>query len=329
MSARRLGLALAVVLAATPAAAYVRTADSGTGKVLSWPLPTIAYHLNRDWPHTAPSCEAKPAGDPTLDAVRASFAQWEQGCADLHLVYAGEVGDIQIGSGGSDENVVVFRGGWCSQHPQAKNDPCMTDPDVDCGGIYGCFEDSSTCIGKTTCADWGIVALTSVLYDPRTGRVFDADIEVNGWDGVAGTIGNPPQHGWYFTCYPGTQPAGPPCSSYAQNDCSFIDLQNTVTHEAGHFVGLAHTTQAGATMVATTAPREIDKRDLSADDVAGVCAIYPQPSGGCGCGAVEGTGASSLLVLALALRPRRRRAAAFAAAGHQPSPAPQDTTSPA
>ena len=54
-----------------------------------------------------------------------------------------------------------------------------------------------------------------------------------------------------------------------------------------------------------TGPGETTKRSLSADDVAGVCAAYPQPSGGCGCGGGEGAGAASVLVAALALRGRR------------------------
>jgi hypothetical protein len=306
----------AALLPAAPARAYVRTTDPQTGAALSWALPAVPWHLNRDWPSTAPSCQAAAAGDPTLDAVRASFAEWEQDCADLRLLYAGEVAEIGTGTSGPGENVVVFRRGWCSQNAQAMSDPsrCMDDPDVDCGGIYGCFEDSKACANQASCApDWSTVALTSVLYDPTTGRIIDADIEVNGWDGVAGQIvaqgASLPKHGWYFTCYPGTQPAAT-CSTYGQGSCAFMDLQNTVTHEVGHFVGLGHSPVAGSTMERSTQPREVSKRDLAADDQAGVCAIYPEPSGGCGCGGGAGAGAASLLVAALALRPRRSRRAA-------------------
>ena len=314
MSPRRaaaLGLALALARPAGRARAFERTTDRQTGNALSWPLPVVPWRLNRDWPDAAPSCQAGPVGDPTLAAVKASFAQWEQGCAALRLVFAGELAELRIGSGGSEENLVVFRRGWCSQHPQAKLAPCMADPDVDCGSIYGCFEDSPACIGLASCTDWGVVALTSVLYDPTTGRIMDADIEVNGWDGVAGAIGSPPQHGWYFTCATPAQPGtcaqrGDCCTTYGQPDCFGMDLENTVTHEVGHFLGLAHSGVATSTMFATTAPRETSKRDLAADDAAGVCAIYPEPSG-CGCGG-GAPGAAALLLAALALRPLRRRA---------------------
>ena len=95
-------------------------------------------------------------------------------------------------------------------------------------------------------------------------------------------------------------------TTYGQTGCAYMDLQNTVTHEAGHFIGLAHTQVSGATMNATTAPREVSKRDLASDDLAGVCAVYPHASGGCGCGAGGAFGAASLLLALLALRPRRR-----------------------
>lgn len=309
-SLARAALALALA-AATPAAAYVRTADRNTGQPLAWPLPLVPWHLNRDFPFSAPSCRTD-GGAPALSAVLASFAQWEQACTDLRLLYAGDTRELRVGSAGNDLNVVVFRKGWCSQHPQAATDPCMTSPDGDCSAIYDCFQDSPACIGQASCPnDWGIVALTSVLYDPSTGRIMSADIEVNGWDGVPGRIGNPPQHGWYFTC---ATPAGGGtcaqrgdcCATYGQDLCSSMDLQNTVTHEVGHFLGLAHSGVTGATMSATTAPGELSKRDLAQDDVAGVCAIYP-PGSGCGCAGGGGAGALSVLLAALALRPRRGR----------------------
>jgi hypothetical protein len=239
--------------------------------------------------------------------------------------------------------VVLFRRGWCSQNPaivdpvtHAIKDDCIRRTDVSCGPKYNCFEDPE-CVGRTSCPTWGTVALTSVLYEPGTGRMLSSDVEVNAWDGTVtdlpSTQGQLPAHGWYFTCYP--DPTSMPathCTRYGDDGCSYIDLQNTVTHEAGHFLGLAHpcTTDPSAatakiplcsasvpdpevaftarTMAPTTSPGETSKRRLSADDVDGICAIYPAASGGCACGAASGAGALSLLALALALRPRRPRA---------------------
>lgn len=333
-----LAVALAGVALAAPARAYVRTTDGHTGVAVAWRLPAISWHLNRDWPFTSPSCEAKPEGDPTFDAVRASFSQWQLPCTDLRMLYAGGTSEIRVGANGVGDNVVVFRRGWCSQNPavvdpvtHAVKDACMTAPDGDCAGTYDCYQDSTSCIGQSSCLDWGIVALTSVLYEPATGRILSADVEVNGWDGAPGVPGPlgalkaSQQHGWYFTCYGGEAAAQPAeCARYGDPDCAYIDLQNTVTHEVGHVLGLAHPcrTDGGPslpscsttppldggvpyverTMAPTTSPKDTVKRTLSPDETEAICAIYPAPTG-CGCGG-GGAGALSLLAI-LALRPRR------------------------
>lgn len=314
MKPRRIAATLAAVLAATlvaaPAVAYMQTRAAGSGKGLSWPVPNVPWYLNPDWPDTAPSCSVN-GGAPTFTAVRSSFAAWEQSCASLQLVEAGTTGETRTGIGGSFENLVLFRRGWCSQNAEALASGCFDDPDVDCGGLFGCFEDESCQPNATDCLEWRTVALTSVLYEPDTGRMLDADIEVNGWDGSPGTIittaSNLPRHGWYFTCYDESQPGGN-CASYGDDNCRGMDLRNTMTHEVGHFVGLAHVTDQAATMYGQTGAGETTKRSLTPDDVDGVCAIYGEGSGGdggCGCGSGGAGGALALLVAGLALRRRR------------------------
>jgi MYXO-CTERM domain-containing protein len=314
----RIAAFLAAALAASPAAAYERTRGT-TGVELAWRVPAVPWALNRARAHDSPSCAAAAAGDPTLAAVRASFAAWEQPCAELRLLYAGALDEIRVGAVGSSENLVVLREGWCSNHPDAKNDPCMDDPDVDCGNIYNCFEDHPGC--ASPCPDRSVVALTSVLYDPRSGRIYDADIELNGWDGLGSgdLLATPlPDHGWYFTCQDDPQPLTT-CTRYGQPDpgqpdCKYIDLRNTLTHEVGHFVGFAHVPPhlAGApqdtwsTMEEHTGPGVIWMRSLAPDDVAGVCAVYPPSGGGCGCGSGGAGGMGALLLAALALRRRAR-----------------------
>jgi MYXO-CTERM domain-containing protein len=309
----RAAAALALLASAAPAAGYVRsTTDSGIP--LAWPVPVVPYHENPDRPFVAPSC-AGPSGDPALAAIRASFDAWRASCSDLELVDAGPIAEIRTGLGGGSENVVVFRRGWCSTNAAAQADGCLDDPEVDCGGIYNCFEDPAP-------EDRRTLALTSVLYYPDTGRIVDADIEMNGWDGEGTAIESPPAHGWYFTC---NEPEGlARCATYGQGDCHFADLQNTLTHEVGHLVGLRHVCNGGdeedlppcegkyaaITMYPLTAPGDVAKRTLDPDDVAGVCAIYPASGGGgggCGCGAGGAPGALAALIAAAALRPRRRR----------------------
>jgi MYXO-CTERM domain-containing protein len=148
------------------------------------------------------------------------------------------------------------------------------------------------------------VAFTAVTYNVQTGEVFDADIEMNGED-------------FRFT----TQPEKEPWK---------IDIQNTITHELGHVVGLDHVPDVEATMFDHAGPGETKKRTLEPDDIDGICALYPavpnlactqvephflyydfpdEPNGG-GCGAgSRGTPNGAVLVLlalGVALATRRR-----------------------
>ncbi len=125
-----------------------------------------------------------------------------------------------------------------------------------------------------------------------------------------------------------------------------FDLQTVITHELGHFLGLAHVCNAGndddtvddqgrlvpwcdpslpaeirdAVMHAVVEAGEISKRELSSDDVAGICAIYPAsenprtcaldlPDDGCGCalGAAPGGGAGLALAVLVFIGRRRAR----------------------
>jgi hypothetical protein len=116
--------------------------------------------------------------------------------------------------------------------------------------------------------DWSFdpdtVALTITTFDTRTGVLLDADIELNGesFDFVV-------QDG---RCDP---------------DRGQMDLGNTLTHEAGHFIGLDHPpntpSNRATTMFASAPACETSKRTLSAGDVEGLCTIYPRdgPTGVC------------------------------------------------
>jgi hypothetical protein len=91
------------------------------------------------------------------------------------------------------------------------------------------------------------LGLTTVTFDPDTGEIYDADMEINAT--VPLTVSDPVPAGGY-------------------------DFMSIITHETGHFFGLAHATDDGATMYARYTPGSTKMRNLSADDAAGICAIY-------------------------------------------------------
>ncbi|HEY4120480.1 MAG TPA: matrixin family metalloprotease [Byssovorax sp.] len=103
----------------------------------------------------------------------------------------------------------------------------------------------------------GIALATTVLTYDATGTIVDADILLNGGEGrVFGELAAQGQ-GTIFGILPP------------------YDLQNVLTHEAGHFFGMAHQNdEDSATMYPTSNRGETTKRTLSSDDEAGLKAIY-------------------------------------------------------
>ncbi len=91
------------------------------------------------------------------------------------------------------------------------------------------------------------LGLTTVTYDPDTGEIYDADMEINST--VPLSIGDPVMPGAY-------------------------DFDSIITHECGHFLGMAHTGVDRATMYASYTQGTTYKRILTSDDVSGICSIY-------------------------------------------------------
>lgn len=123
-----------------------------------------------------------------------------------------------------------------------------------------------------------VIAVTLIWHNTRTGEILDVDMELNLGQGNFSDCGI----------------VGQPCRS-----TGMVDLQNTVTHEAGHVLGLGHSKVPGATMEAQTSSNlaEVSKRSLEADDRAGYCALE-LPSADC-------TGSASCVCAAAPIYPSK------------------------
>lgn len=105
--------------------------------------------------------------------------------------------------------------------------------------------------------DGDALAATALAFDAKKGTVSYADIEVN-------TVQNQ-------------------FSFAIDQDAAAYDLQAVLTHEVGHYIGLAHSKDADSIMVPSyctsdercVADGTVGKRALGVDDIKAVCTLYP------------------------------------------------------
>ncbi|HEU4533077.1 MAG TPA: matrixin family metalloprotease [Polyangiaceae bacterium] len=108
--------------------------------------------------------------------------------------------------------------------------------------------ESSTCNSPDRICN--TLARTITTYDLKTGEIMGADVEINSSYNVFGFDGEP----------------------------EAFDLEAVITHEVGHFLGIAHTQaeeHPDATMFASIAPGQTAQRYLTNDDLQALCEIYP------------------------------------------------------
>ena len=92
------------------------------------------------------------------------------------------------------------------------------------------------------------LGLTIVRFDPMSGEIWDADIEINAVDEPL-SVGAPV--------------------------AGSVDLDSLLTHEAGHLLGLGHNTlDESATMFPGYHTGSVELRSLADDDIEGICNIY-------------------------------------------------------
>jgi hypothetical protein len=116
------------------------------------------------------------------------------------------------------------------------------------------------------------LGLTTVTFNPDTGEIYDADMEINTFSAKVTLVDPVPIDGF--------------------------DFGSIVTHEAGHFLGLAHSGDSHATMFAQYRPGSTAMRELAPDDIEGICSVY-HPDG------TRSTAAGDLLAEPCDPTPRR------------------------
>jgi hypothetical protein len=256
------------------------------------------------------------AGDDELAAIDAAIAEWNtktDACSYMKIVNDGRR-RIEV-SGKDGINAIKFRDTPCE---------CMTET----GKPFASWCTPATEDAPQECHGINVAGLATMTYSieaARDGAILDADIELNAVTfrvSIAPDLGEP------------------------EDTRLNAVLQNTLTHELGHLLGLEHTCVnlgdpprldgdgnevtscdfAGielqdTTMFPSQESGETKKMSLSQDDIDGICRIYPRASdpqvcapvsvpeaaGCCSASGRSGNDVSFLLAGAAALLLLRRR----------------------
>lgn len=178
-----------------------------------WETPCIGFHLNENGSKYLSFDEAMPIA---VDSIEA----WNRpAISSLELQYLGATDEERIGynpyNADRNANIIVFRDvGWSESR--------------------------------------SIMALTTVTHQSSTGRIYDADIELNTTNWKFGVV--------------------------ESDGRQVVDFQNTLTHEIGHAFGLEHSNVFGATMFPYSSTGETNLRTLEDDDLEAIATIYPPDS---------------------------------------------------
>ena len=183
------------------------------GNPLFWRNSCVGYSVQR-------SASRQVAFEDAANGISRAFTKWTGASCptegtgrsrvsiDVRDLGPVDCGEVNYNQNGANQNVIVFRDDkW--PHNDSNN----------------------------------TLALTTVTFNPETGEIYDADMEVNTHDQRVTLTDPVPPDGY--------------------------DFASIVTHETGHFLGLAHSGDNRATMFANYTPGATAMRNLTADDVAG------------------------------------------------------------
>jgi hypothetical protein len=192
------------------------------GAPLFWRNSCVGYNVNR-------AASKQVAYEDAANFISRAFTKWtgtscptdgtglSRVSIDVRDLGPVDCGDVNYNQTGANQNVIVFRDDKWPHH-----------------------DTNNT------------LALTTVTFNPDTGEIYDADMEINTHDQRV-TLSDPvPSDGY--------------------------DFASIVTHETGHFLGMAHSGDSKATMFASYSPGMTAMRNLTADDVDGICTVY-RPDG--------------------------------------------------
>jgi hypothetical protein len=218
---RALVLVPALLLCSGGASAYSREEVAGQpGTFLFWANRVISYSINRRGSADLSIVDVR-------GAIKRAFFSWASpSCTDIDFHFAGldstERTNLMLGENEAPDrkNLIIWH--ESSWPPPGVSDPSLNDK---------------------------VPAITTLIYDPASGLIYDADIDINGYN-------------FFWTTTDDTTQAA-------------MDLESVMAHEIGHLLGLGHSQEPEATMYATVAQAELKKRSLEKDDLAGVCFVYP------------------------------------------------------
>lgn len=194
--------------------------------------------------------------DPTVCPDTGSPIAWTTGCTSLRVnstVLAPGISAAQLHLA-VDESVRAWKTITCDATTRAAPSFELVLLE-DTTNPVGYFDGRPNQNVVTFRARWGddeyhdpnAAAITVVTFGSRTGAILDADTEFN-----------------VVARYPFSLEGGP----------GTTDLRTVATHEFGHTQGLAHSRDRNAVMWFSAGQGE-RRRTPNADDVMGLCAIYP------------------------------------------------------